>query len=150
MIRDEHRIKIKPLNDKVHLPTLGSEDAVGFDIHSTISCKIMPNQTVVIPTGFSLASPKGVGTFIIPRSGLGTKHGIVIANGTGLIDPDYRGEVSVALFNRSERFFEIKEGDRIAQMFFVNVPKIHFDIVDKLDYTSRGIGGFGSTGGYQQ
>jgi dUTP pyrophosphatase len=141
-------VKIKKIRNEAVIPTLGSNHSIGYDLYSTIDYILPPNENVVIPSGFALSMPIGLGAFIISRSGLGAKHGIIISNGTGLIDPDYRGEVGITLYNRSSVPFEIKKRDRIAQMYFVETPYIRFLQVEELDDTERGEGGFGSTGGY--
>ena len=149
-MRSDIKIKIKPVSENFIMPRKGSDYAIAYDLHSTIDCVLDPGDSVVIPSGFSLSMPIGSGAYVIPRSGLGIKHGIVIKNGTGLIDPDYRGEVGIALVNQGNRFFEISKGDRIAQMYFAELPRTELVVVDELDESVRGSGGFGSTGGYKQ
>ena len=107
---------------------------------------IGPGSTVMVPTGIAAAIPRGFGGFIFARSGLGIKRGITPANCVGVIDSDYRGEIMVGLFNRSDEPFEVRSGDRIAQMAVIPVAVQNWTQAEDLDETGRGSGGFGSTG----
>ena len=120
---------------------------VGFDISACIpeSVTILPNETKLISSGFSIALPHGYGAFIFARSGLGIKKGIVPANCVGVIDSDYRGEVMVGLKNTSNEPFVVNSGDRIAQMVILQCELPTFTVCDSLDETERGSNGFGST-----
>lgn len=106
-----------------------------------------PGDSALLPTGFALyMGDSGLAAVLLPRSGLGHKHGIVLGNLTGLIDSDYQGEIYISCWNRGERPFMIHPGDRIAQMMFVPVERAAFDVVDVFDESQRGAGGFGHTG----
>jgi dUTP pyrophosphatase len=108
---------------------------------------IAPGQTELIPTGFAMhMQDSGMAAVILPRSGLGHKHGIVLGNLVGLIDSDYQGQVFVSCWNRSESGFVVEPGARIAQMVFLPVAQVHWERVDEFDNSARGGGGFGHTG----
>jgi len=108
---------------------------------------VPPGQTVLIPTGFAMhMEDSGMAAVILPRSGLGHKHGIVLGNLVGLIDSDYQGQVFVSCWNRSETSFEIEPGARIAQLVFVPVLQVRWERVEEFDSSDRGAGGFGHTG----
>lgn len=129
-----------------HYATPGS---AGLDLRACIAeaLTVVPGQTVLIPTGMAvhLADP-GLAAMILPRSGLGHKHGIVLGNLVGLIDSDYQGELMVSVWNRGQTAFTLNPLDRIAQMIIVPVLQVGFNIVDEFDASKRGEGGFGSTG----
>jgi len=127
-------------------PRRATKYAAGFDLHAAIGCTLEPFQRGLIPTGVGMAIPEGMVGLVCPRSGLAHKHGITVLNAPGIIDPDYRGDVGVLLINFGAEPFEIKQGDRIAQL--VVVPHAGLSIVHLayLDDTARGAGGFGSTG----
>jgi dUTP pyrophosphatase len=128
------------------IPKYQSSDAAGFDIHSVESYTIQSGERVLVKSGFSIALQSGYELQIRPRSGLAYKHGISVLNSPGTVDSDYRGEIMVLLINHSDKEFAIKEGDRIAQGVINEVLQADFVEVDELDKTSRGDGGFGSTG----
>ncbi len=109
--------------------------------------RVEPGETHLIPTGFAIhiADP-GLAAVLLPRSGLGHKHGIVLGNLVGLIDSDYQGQVFISVWNRSDHSFTIEPGDRIAQMVFVPVVHAEFEVVDEFDASHRGDGGFGHSG----
>ncbi len=144
----KNKIEIKLLNDNAIIPTYGSEYSAGADLYANIKDKIAikPHETVFINTGISLAIPEGFAGFIFARSGLGCKKGLAPSNKVGVIDSDYRGEIIVALHNHSEETHEINPNDRIAQIVFMPYVKGLFEVVENLDDTTRGNGGFGSTG----
>ena len=144
----EEKICIKKLDNKAQIPTYGSIDAAGADLYANISLKetILPNETKLIKTGISMAIPKGLVGLIFARSGLASKRGLAPANKVGVIDADYRGEIMVALHNHSNTEQYIEPNERIAQIAFVPYIKGNFEIVDDLEETIRGNGGFGSTG----
>ena len=141
-------MKIKFLDPHAQVPTLGSEAAAGYDLYASKDCVIEPGQTVLVHTGFAIEIPEGWWGGIYARSGLATKQGLRPANCVGVIDSDYRGEVMVAMHNDSEYIREIKIGDRIAQLVFAKTyhSTFGFKVVEELSDTSRGEGGFGSTG----
>lgn len=132
-------------------PKYATDGSAAVDLRAAIdegsTLTILPGERALVPTGIAI-SPKdsGVVAVIAARSGLASKFGIALANGIGVIDSDYRGEISVALVNLGKEPFEIHRGDRIAQLFFLPVLAANFNIVDELDETTRGAGGFGHTG----
>lgn len=106
-----------------------------------------PGDTVLVPTGLAIhISDASLAAVLLPRSGLGHKHGLVLGNLTGLIDSDYQGQVYISCWNRSSKSYEIQPGERIAQMVFVPVEQVKFSIVDEFDDSERGSGGFGHSG----
>lgn len=146
-----HRIDVKILDNRLrdsppHYATPGS---AGLDLRACIQAPLhlAPGQTTLVPTGMAihLADP-GLAAIILPRSGLGHKHGIVLGNLVGLIDSDYQGELMVSAWNRSQESFTLNPLDRIAQLVVVPVLQVGFNIVEEFDASSRGEGGFGSTG----
>ena len=140
------QIRFKKLYDNVVIPKYETTGSAGADLTAIKNSYIKPNETVVIPLGFSVAIPSGYEIQIRPRSGLAAKHGITVLNSPGTIDSDYRGEVGVIMTNFGVSSFYIKPGDRIAQMVLSQVPQAEFIEVEELDDTTRGEGGFGSTG----
>ena len=132
----------------LELPRYHSEYASGVDVTAALSESLLlnPGQIELLPTGFSVAIPVGHELQVRPRSGLAIKHGVTVVNSPGTIDADYRGEVRIGLINLGKESFLINRGDRIAQLVLVPVERIQFDVVDSLDTTSRGEGGFGHTG----
>ena len=137
-------LKIKKLSSNAKLPHKGSSLAAGYDLCSIESCTIPSKGKKLISTGLAIACPPGHYARIAPRSGLAVKHGIDV--GAGVVDADYRGEVKVLLFNFGSEDFEVKEGDRIAQMIIEKISMVDIHEVDDLADTERGDGGFGSTG----
>ena len=133
------------------MPTYATEGSAAVDLRAAIEenepLTLAPGARALIPTGVAIA-PEGrdVVAVVAARSGLAVKHGICLANGIGVIDADYRGEILVGLLNTSEADFVIRRGDRIAQMMFLPVAHAAFLQTDTLDETTRGAGGFGSTG----
>ena len=131
------------------LPEYGTPGAAGLDLRASVEKTLIvgPNEVVLVPTGIAmhLADP-GLAAMILPRSGLGHKHGIVLGNLVGLIDSDYQGELKVSVWNRSATAFEIQPFDRIAQLVVVPVVQVQFNVVENFDQSTRGEGGFGSTG----
>ena len=143
------RIYIKRLNDSAVIPTHGSPFAAGYDLHACFddSIKIIhPHTTMKIGTGLAVAIPEGYFGAIFARSGLATKEGLRPANCVGVIDSDYRGEIIVAVHNDSMEGRFIRNGDRIAQLVILPFLPAEFEEVYNLDITTRGEGGFGSTG----
>ena len=131
------------------LPQYATDLAAGIDLRAMLDhdVTLAPQQTMLIPTGIAIfmQNPYLCAT-VLPRSGLGFKHGIVLGNLTGLIDADYQGQLMVPIWNRSQESFTIKVGERIAQMVFVPIVRAKFEVVDDFTATSRGTQGFGSTG----
>lgn len=142
------KIKVKKLDPNAILPTYGSTQAAGADLYACLQepVEIAPGQTVFVPTGLAMEIPDGCAGLIYARSSLGSKRGLAPANKVGVIDSDYRGQIMVALFNHSSEHQTIHAGERIAQLVIAPVFTPGFELVDELDDTERGAGGFGSTG----
>ena len=130
------------------LPSYATAQSAGLDLMAAIASDVTlaPGARQLIPTGLAIALPAGFEAQVRPRSGLALKHGITVLNSPGTIDADYRGEVQVLLINHGSVPFVIKRGDRIAQMVVAPVTQITWNIVERLDETGRGSGGYGSTG----
>ena len=141
-------IKIKKVKANAITPKYGSDDAVCADLYACLDydVAINPGETKLVPTGISIETPVGLGAFIFARSGLATKQGLAPANKVGVVDPDYRGEIMVALHNHSNDVRVVNNGDRVAQLGFIPYVIGKFMEVDELNDTNRGAGGFGSTG----
>ena len=141
-------MNIKKLNDNAKLPTYGSEFSAGADLYACEDTEITiaPGETRLIHTGLAMAIPEGLVGLIYARSGLASKKGLAPANKVGVIDSDYRGEIMVALHNHSSAPQTVAVGERIAQIVFAPFYAADFNLVDELDDTARGTGGFGSTG----
>ena len=146
-------VQLKIMNPKIGqdfpLPTYATQGSAGLDLRACLDTPITlePGQTHLIPSGIALyIEDSGYAGMILPRSGLGHKHGIVLGNLTGLIDSDYQGEVFISCWNRGQTTFEIQPGDRIAQLVIVPVAQVHFEVVEAFEETSRGAGRFGHTG----
>ncbi|EXV02686.1 trimeric dUTP diphosphatase family protein [Metarhizium robertsii] len=139
-------LQVKKLSDKARLPTRGSAFAAGYDIYASKDTTVPARGKVLVDTDISIAVPAGTYGRIAPRSGLASKH--FIDTGAGVIDADYRGQVKVLLFNHAETDFEIKEGDRIAQLVIERIYTPEVVEVQELEESVRGAGGFGSTGGF--
>ena len=139
----------KRIGNDIPLPTHATEGSAGMDLRACIdeTITLNPGDTELIPTGIAIhiADSKLAAT-ILPRSGLGHKHGIVLGNLVGLIDSDYQGQLFVSCWNRGDKSFNIEVGDRIAQLVFVPVVQVDFDVVDEFDASDRGEGGFGHSG----
>ena len=142
------KVQIKKLDPKAKIPEYKPEGASGVDIMALLVNKITldPGESKIIPTGLSIAFPDDLEVQIRPRSGLAAKSNISVLNTPGTIDSDYRGEIKIILINHGNEKFDVKNGDRIAQMVLMPVLKFKFEEVSKLDDTIRGSGGFGSTG----
>lgn len=144
-------IDVRILDPRVagHLPQYATAGAAGMDLRACIqeSVSLLPGETQLIPSGIALhLSDPGLAAIVLPRSGLGHKHGIVLGNLVGLIDSDYQGQVFVSVWNRGKDAFLIQPMDRIAQLVVVPVVQVEFRLVDAFGATERGAGGFGSTG----
>lgn len=141
-------INIKLLSDLAKVPTRGSKYAAGYDLYAATEydIEIAPHSTVMIGTGISIEQPDMVFGGIFARSGLASKKGLRPANCVGIIDSDYRGEIIVALHNDTDEIQSISSGERIAQLIFFSFEKVYFNVVDELNETERGEGGFGSSG----
>ncbi|EDY85331.1 deoxyuridine 5-triphosphate nucleotidohydrolase [gamma proteobacterium HTCC5015] len=149
----KHALQVKILDpkmgDSIPLPHYATEGSAGMDLRACIDEAVIlePGQTELIPTGIAIhiADPSLAAT-ILPRSGLGHKHGIVLGNLVGLIDSDYQGQLFVSVWNRGQTTFTIEPAERIAQLVLVPVVQAEFDIVEEFDSSDRGDGGFGSSG----
>lgn len=137
------------LGQEFPLPAYATAGSAGLDLRACIDAPltIEPGQTVLIPTGLAmhLADP-GLAATILPRSGLGHKHGLVLGNLVGLIDSDYQGQLQISCWNRSDKSYTVEPGERIAQLVIVPVVQVQFNLVDDFEQTQRGEKGFGSTG----
>jgi dUTP pyrophosphatase len=142
-------IKIIDPRIKDHLPEYSTPGSAGLDLRACVDTEmsIEPGQTVLVPTGFAInIEDSNYAAVILPRSGLGHKHGIVLGNLVGLIDSDYQGQIMVSVWNRGSETFQIGPMDRIAQLVVIPVVQVKFNLVDDFDESTRGSGGFGSTG----
>lgn len=146
-----HRIEVRLLDRRLkdNPPHYATPGSAGLDLRACLDAPltINPGETVLIPTGIAihLADP-GLAAMILPRSGLGHKHGIVLGNLVGLIDSDYQGQIMVSTWNRGHESFALNPLDRLAQLVVVPVLQVAFNVVDEFDASTRGDGGFGSTG----
>lgn len=146
-------LQVKILNDRIGrdipLPAYATEGSAGLDLRACLdeALTLAPGQTELIPTGLAIhIEDPNLCAMILPRSGLGHKHGIVLGNLVGLIDSDYQGQLFVSCWNRGQTTFTIEPGERIAQMVLVPVVQAEFEIVDEFGDSDRGAGGFGSSG----
>ncbi len=148
-----HALQVKLLDPRFGgewpLPAYATEHSAGLDLRAALDAPLLlaPGETALVPSGLAIhIGDPGLCAVILPRSGLGHKHGIVLGNGTGLIDADYQGPLMVSCLNRSADEFLVQPGDRIAQLVFMPVARARFEVVDEFDASDRGTGGFGSTG----
>ena len=147
------KVQVKVLDPRLGqewpLPTYATSGSAGLDLRACVdqAIQIEPGQTVLVKTGMAIyiQDPQYAG-LILPRSGLGHKHGIVLGNLVGLIDSDYQGELMVSVWNRSQTTFTLEPGERLAQYVLVPVIQAEFDLVNEFEATERGAGGFGHTG----
>ena len=140
-------IPIKRLTNNAAIPAYAYEGDAGMDMRATESVTLQPFERAMVPTGVAIALPEGYAGFVLPRSGLASKHGISIVNAPGLIDSNYRGELKVVMVNTDPHdAFTIEAGDRVAQLVVMPVPAVTFVESDTLSETVRGEGGFGSSG----
>jgi dUTP pyrophosphatase len=147
------RVELKILDARIGsefpLPHYATEGSAGMDLRACIDAplELQPGQCELIPSGIAihLQDPSMAAT-LLPRSGLGHKHGVVLGNLVGLIDSDYQGQIFVSCWNRGDRSFTVEPGERIAQMLFVPVIQAEFEVVESFDLSGRGAGGFGHTG----
>lgn len=145
------KIDIKVLDPILlkHLPTYATAGSAGLDLRASLDKPVVlhPGETQLIGTGLAIhIKEPGYAGFILPRSGLGHKHGIVLGNLVGLIDADYQGELKVSLWNRGERAYEVDRYDKIAQLVIMPIKQVTFNVVEEFTSSDRGEGGFGSTG----
>ncbi|BAV94836.1 dUTP diphosphatase [Ichthyobacterium seriolicida] len=142
-------MRVKIIDRSTHgMPSYQTEGSAGMDLRANIDTNLTlrPLERLIVKTGLSIELPQGLEAQIRPRSGLAIKSGITVLNSPGTIDSDYRGEICVVLINLSSDVFEIKNGDRIAQMVIAKYEKVSWDKVEVISETQRGGGGFGSTG----
>jgi dUTP pyrophosphatase len=141
------RVKRLPHGEGLDLPAYATDGAAGMDVVSAEDVTIAPGARHAVATGLAMAIPQGFEFQVRPRSGLALKHGITVPNTPGTIDSDYRGELKVILINHGAADFEIRRGDRVAQLVLAPVTRATWLVAEELDETERGEGGFGSTGG---
>jgi dUTP pyrophosphatase len=144
-------LQVKILDERMRnqMPSYGTPGSAGLDLRACIDAaiEIAPGQTVLVPTGLSIfVEDPRYAALILPRSGLGHKHGIVLGNLVGLIDSDYQGQLMVSTWNRSSQSFTLEPMERLAQLVIVPIQQVALKIVDEFAESSRGTGGFGSTG----
>ena len=139
------------LGSQFPLPSYATPGSAGLDLRAMLQedLTLQPGETVLIPTGLAIHSADpGLAALILPRSGLGHKHGIVLGNLVGLIDSDYQGELMVSCWNRGQAAFTLAVGERLAQLVLVPVVQAHFELVEQFDDSQRGAGGFGHSGSH--
>ncbi len=158
MITEEHvltvSLRVRAIDPRASVPHYQTEHAAGMDLAACLpegeTLTLRPlfggGQIVLVPTGLAIAVPPGFEAQVRPRSGLSTKHGVTMPNSPGTIDADYRGEVKVPMMNLGQEPFEITHGMRVAQLVIAPVARARIEVVTELDETTRGAGGFGSTG----
>ncbi len=137
------------LGDSIPLPHYATDGSAGLDMRAVIDepLTVEPGDTVLVPTGLAIhIEDPGLAAVLLPRSGLGHKHGLVLGNLTGLIDSDYQGQVFISCWNRGAKAYEVQPGERIAQMVFVPVEQVRFNVVEDFEDSDRGDGGFGHSG----
>ena len=137
------------VGESIPLPHYATEGSAGLDMRACIDepMAVEPGDTVLVPSGLAIhIGDAGLAAVLLPRSGLGHKHGLVLGNLTGLIDSDYQGQVFISIWNRGRKRYDIEPGERIAQMVFVPIEQVTFDVVESFDDSSRGEGGFGHSG----
>lgn len=137
------------VGDSIPLPHYATGGSAGLDMRACIdeALTVAPGETVLVPSGLAIhIEDNKLAAVLLPRSGLGHKHGLVLGNLTGLIDSDYQGQVFISCWNRSGKPYEIRPGERIAQMVFVPVEQVKFEVVEEFGESGRGEGGFGHSG----
>ena len=137
------------VGDSIPLPHYATDGSAGLDMRACIDepLTVNPGDTVLVPTGLAIhVADPSLAAVLLPRSGLGHKHCVVLVNLTGLIDSDYQGQVYISCWNRSSNSYEVQPGERIAQMVFVPVEQVLFKVVEEFDASDRGAGGFGHSG----
>ena len=137
------------VGDTIPLPHYATDGSAGLDMRAVIdeALTVEPGDTVLVPTGLAIhVADPALAAVLLPRSGLGHKHGLVLGNMTGLIDSDYQGQVFISCWNRGSKSYEIQPGERIAQMVFVPIEQVQFKVVEDFDNSDRGTGGFGHSG----
>jgi len=152
-ISKQHKIKLKILDTRIGtdfpLPAYATQGSAGLDLRACVDniTQVQPGETILVPTGISIfIDDPSLAAVILPRSGLGHKHGIVLGNLVGLIDSDYQGPLMVSMWNRGDQIFQFEAGDRIAQLVFLPIVQADFEVVEDFESSQRGAGGFGHTG----
>ncbi len=143
------RILDPRVGDSTPLPAYATDGSAGMDLRACLDAPLTlaPGQAELVPTGIAIhIADAGLAAMLLPRSGLGHKHGVVLGNLVGLIDSDYQGQLMVSLWNRGREPFTVQPGERIAQMIIVPVVRARFEVVESFDESARGAGGFGHTG----
>lgn len=141
------QVKLKQLDPDLPIPKYAHKDDAGCDLYSRTDLVLKPGERALMPTGIQIAIPVGYAGFIQPRSGIALTHGISIVNSPGIVDSSYRGEIKVILINLDKKkTVKLKKGEKVCQLTIQKVEKADFELVDDLDKTKRGGGGFGSTG----
>jgi len=145
------RLDVKILDARIRecMPQYGTQGAAGLDLRACVDAplELQPGDSRLVPSGIAIhIGDPGFAAIVLPRSGLGARHGIVLGNLVGLIDSDYQGQVFVSLWNRAKAAFTIQPLERIAQLVVVPVVQVSFNVVEEFEASSRGAGGFGSTG----
>ncbi len=149
MRKIELKILDPRVGDSIPLPHYATDGSAGLDMRACIDdvVTVAPGDTVLIPTGLAIhVADPSLAAVLLPRSGLGHKHGLVLGNLTGLIDSDYQGQVFISCWNRGSKSYEVQPAERIAQMVFVPVEQVAFEVVDDFESSDRGDGGFGHSG----
>ena len=146
--RPSLKVRCLPHGQGLSLPAYETEGAAGMDLRAAVEKDLClkPGERTAVPTGLSIAIPAGFEGQVRPRSGLAFRYGITVTNAPGTIDCDYRGEVKVLLINLGSQSFTVTRGMRVAQLVVAPVVQVQIELVDDLDETTRGVGGFGSTG----
>ena len=140
-------VKIQKIDKKLKTPAYAHKGDAGLDLYSAVDCTIMPHERRKVPTGIKISIPENYAGFVQPKSGLAINKGLSLVNTPGLIDSGYRGEICAILINLdSKNDINIKRGDKICQLVIQKIENANIEITDELDSTSRGSGGFGSTG----
>tara|TARA_Y100001935_G_scaffold196631_1_gene164719 strand:- start:118 stop:582 length:465 start_codon:yes stop_codon:yes gene_type:complete len=145
----ELKILDSKIGESIPLPQIATEGSAGMDMRACIDSELIVSSgdTVLVPTGIAIhIADNNLAAVLLPRSGLGHKHGLVLGNLTGLIDSDYQGQIFISCWNRGEKAYKINPGDRIAQMVFIPVEQVKFEVVDDFKESDRGEGGFGHSG----
>ncbi len=145
----ELKILDSRLGKSIPLPNYATDGSAGLDMRACIDepLTVSPGETELVPTGLAIhIGDEGLAAVLLPRSGLGHKHGLVLGNLTGLIDSDYQGQIFISCWTRGSKTYEIKPGERIAQMLFVPVEQVRFVVVDEFENSERSDGGFGHSG----
>jgi dUTP pyrophosphatase len=139
-------LEVRLVDDEAQLPAQAYAGDGAFDLHAHHDAEVLPGQRQIVGCGIAIAVPDGYAGLVLPRSGLAANYGVTVLNGPGLVDSGYRGEVRVVLFNSSSDVFAVSQGDRVAQLMLVALPSVSLRPVAALPASSRGEGGFGSSG----